>query len=111
MDVEVKPTLAQRIDDVIRDAMGDVIAEAREEGWRTGYAAGRLDVRREMNGRLRALILEEEQPEPSRGRTGRPCTRSSTTCSAGCGVEIPRRGWRQRKPTQGRQRMPGERPR
>ncbi len=71
MDIEVKPTLAQRIDDVIRDAMGDVIAEAREEGWRTGYAAGRLDVRREMNGRLRALILEEEQPEPSRGQNGK----------------------------------------
>lgn len=55
-----KPTLAERIDEIIRDAMGDVIADAREEGWRAGYSAGRIEARREMNGRLRALILDED---------------------------------------------------
>ncbi len=60
MDVEPKPTLAQRIDDILQDAMGDVIAEAREAGWREGYSQGRMEVRREMNKWLRALILEED---------------------------------------------------
>lgn len=60
MGEAAKPSLAQRIDEIIREAFIDVVQDAREEGWREGYAAGRLEVRREMNTRLRALILEEE---------------------------------------------------
>lgn len=60
MGEAAKPPLAQRIDAIIREAVVDVVQDARDEGWRAGYAAGRLDVRREMNDRLRALILEED---------------------------------------------------
>lgn len=35
---------------------------AREEGYRAGYTDGRIEVRREMNERLRALILDEDGP-------------------------------------------------
>lgn len=68
MNEAVKPSLAQRIDEIILHAVVDVVQEAREEGWRAGYAAGRIDVRREMNVRLRALILDEDDsgfaPQP-----------------------------------------------
>jgi len=60
MDIEPKPTLAQKIDGLLQESMGDVIAEAREAGWREGYSQGRIEARREMNKRLRALILEED---------------------------------------------------
>lgn len=73
------PSLAEQVEALLQRASADRIAEAREEGWRAGWMAGRAEANEEWRSRLRALLgdgpeatarpasplLQHERPQPA----------------------------------------------